>query len=46
VVAIAPDLGERYLTSVYDDDWVTARGLYPAPESDALLERREQSVLL
>jgi 2,3-diaminopropionate biosynthesis protein SbnA len=46
VVAIAPDLGERYLTSVYDDDWVTARGLYPAPESDALLERREQGVLL
>lgn len=25
-VAIAPDLGERYLETIYDDDW--ARGLY------------------
>ncbi|WP_030740916.1 2,3-diaminopropionate biosynthesis protein SbnA [Streptomyces sp. NRRL S-31] len=25
VLAIAPDLGDRYLDSVYDDDWVTAR---------------------
>lgn len=25
VVAIAPDLGDRYLDTVYNDDWVTAR---------------------
>jgi 2,3-diaminopropionate biosynthesis protein SbnA len=25
VVAISPDLGERYLQTVYDDEWVTAR---------------------
>ncbi|WP_438672333.1 2,3-diaminopropionate biosynthesis protein SbnA [Solihabitans fulvus] len=25
VVAIAPDLGERYLDTIYNDDWVTAR---------------------
>ncbi|MFC4590853.1 2,3-diaminopropionate biosynthesis protein SbnA [Sphaerisporangium corydalis] len=25
VAAIAPDLGDRYLKTVYDDDWVTAR---------------------
>lgn len=25
VVAISPDLGERYLQTVYDDDWVVAR---------------------
>ncbi|MGE5830042.1 MAG: 2,3-diaminopropionate biosynthesis protein SbnA [Micromonosporaceae bacterium] len=27
VVAIAPDLGERYLTTVYNDEWVAAHGL-------------------
>jgi len=27
VVAIAPDLGERYLSTVYDDAWVIDRGL-------------------
>ncbi|WP_236653723.1 2,3-diaminopropionate biosynthesis protein SbnA [Streptacidiphilus melanogenes] len=32
VVAIAPDLGERYLGSVYDDDWVIERGLAQALE--------------
>lgn len=25
IVAISPDLGERYLDTVYDDDWVTER---------------------
>lgn len=25
VVAIAPDLGDRYLDTIYNDDWVTAR---------------------
>lgn len=24
-VALAPDIGERYLSSIHDDDWVTAR---------------------
>jgi N-(2-amino-2-carboxyethyl)-L-glutamate synthase len=32
VVAIAPDIGERYLTSVYDDHWVVDRGLEEALE--------------
>jgi cysteine synthase A len=27
VVAISPDLGERYLSTVYDDEWVVAHGL-------------------
>lgn len=27
VVAISPDLGERYLSTVYDDEWVVSRGL-------------------
>ncbi|MCP9211173.1 2,3-diaminopropionate biosynthesis protein SbnA [Streptomyces cucumeris] len=31
VVGISPDLGERYVGTVYDDDWVTARfGSLPA----------------
>ncbi|MFJ6217109.1 2,3-diaminopropionate biosynthesis protein SbnA [Streptomyces sp. NPDC092296] len=34
VVALAPDMGERYLNSVYDDDWVAARGLDRAPDTD------------
>jgi cysteine synthase A len=35
VVAIAPDMGERYLNSVYDDDWVVSKGLERAPEASA-----------
>ncbi|HEV7823413.1 MAG TPA: 2,3-diaminopropionate biosynthesis protein SbnA [Mycobacteriales bacterium] len=27
VVAISPDLGERYTSTLYDDDWLAARGL-------------------
>lgn len=27
VVAIAPDIGERYLNSVFDDEWVNSKGL-------------------
>ncbi|MFG1650207.1 2,3-diaminopropionate biosynthesis protein SbnA [Micromonospora sp. NPDC049275] len=27
VVAISPDLGERYLESIYDDEWIANRGL-------------------
>jgi N-(2-amino-2-carboxyethyl)-L-glutamate synthase len=34
VVAISPDLGERYLGSVYDDDWVASRGLDQALSAD------------
>lgn len=34
VVAISPDLGERYLDSIYDDDWVTERfGRVPTLQS-------------
>lgn len=31
VVAIAPDLGERYLSTVYDDDWVARHELDREP---------------
>lgn len=32
VVAISPDMGERYLDTVYDDEWVTSRfGKVPSP---------------
>ena len=46
VVAIAPDLGERYLHTVYDDDWVAERGLDRAPEADARLQKGHQDVLV
>ncbi|GGO54738.1 2,3-diaminopropionate biosynthesis protein SbnA [Streptomyces lasiicapitis] len=37
VVALAPDMGERYLSSVYDDDWVAARfGIDPTHVFEAL----------
>lgn len=37
VVALAPDMGERYLSTVYDDDWVAARfGIDPTPAVEAL----------
>ncbi|KJS53887.1 2,3-diaminopropionate biosynthesis protein SbnA [Streptomyces rubellomurinus] len=35
-VAIAPDLGERYLTTIYDDTWVTDH--YGRADFDQLLE--------
>ncbi|BCJ40854.1 2,3-diaminopropionate biosynthesis protein SbnA [Actinoplanes ianthinogenes] len=35
VVAISPDLGERYLSTIYDDAWVAARGLAGAPKEAA-----------
>ncbi|MFD7292176.1 2,3-diaminopropionate biosynthesis protein SbnA [Streptomyces sp. NPDC059897] len=34
VVAISPDLGERYLDSIYDDEWV--RGHFDVSETGAL----------
>jgi len=40
VVAIAPDLGDRYLDTVYNDDWVTARF-----GSNVLMERELMSVM-
>jgi len=39
VVAIAPDLGERYLNSVYDDGWVIDRGLGRALEGEAPISK-------
>ena len=50
VVAIAPDLGERYLHSVYDDDWVAERGLDRAPQeetdTDTKAQERQRDVLV
>jgi 2,3-diaminopropionate biosynthesis protein SbnA len=50
VVAIAPDLGERYLHSVYDDGWVAERGLDRAPyeetDTDTKAEERQRDVLV
>jgi N-(2-amino-2-carboxyethyl)-L-glutamate synthase len=46
VVAIAPDLGDRYLTSVYDDGWVTERGLGQALERDDHTSREPADVLV
>jgi 2,3-diaminopropionate biosynthesis protein SbnA len=42
VVAIAPDMGERYLDSVYDDGWVAKRGLDRAPYQDAETDTKAQ----
>ena len=37
VVAIAPDMGERYLSTVYDDDWAAAHyGIEPRPPVQAV----------
>jgi cysteine synthase A len=46
VVAIAPDLGERYLNTVYDDDWVAERGLDHGSDVDAPLEEGHHDVLV
>ncbi len=50
VVAIAPDLGERYLHSVYDDDWVAERGLDRAPseetDTDTNAQEQQRDVLV
>ncbi|MCP2330562.1 MULTISPECIES: 2,3-diaminopropionate biosynthesis protein SbnA [Actinoalloteichus] len=46
VVAIAPDLGERYLDSVYDDDWVVEHGLGRALAPERPLEEGQRDVLV
>ncbi|MFF2720706.1 2,3-diaminopropionate biosynthesis protein SbnA [Streptomyces sp. NPDC058011] len=46
VVAISPDLGERYLNSVYDDAWVAERGLDKAHFDDEKLPEEELDVLV
>ncbi|MEW2069209.1 2,3-diaminopropionate biosynthesis protein SbnA [Streptomyces sp. NPDC007346] len=46
VVAISPDLGERYLNSVYDDKWVADRGLDKAHFADGQLPEEELDVLV
>ncbi|APU15459.1 2,3-diaminopropionate biosynthesis protein SbnA [Actinoalloteichus fjordicus] len=46
VVAIAPDLGERYLNSVYDDDWVIEHGLGRALAPERPLEEGQRDVLV
>ena len=35
VVAISPDLGERYLETIYDDEWIANRGLAGPSEENA-----------
>jgi cysteine synthase A len=41
VVAISPDFGERYLNTVYDDDWVRARfGAIPSYQPQSVDEDR------
>jgi cysteine synthase A len=46
VVAIAPDLGERYLNSVYDDDWVARQGLDHPSDTEAQLCEGRHDVLV
>lgn len=46
VVAIAPDLGERYLSSVYDDRWVTDCGLDRALDYRAEISEGSRDVLV
>jgi N-(2-amino-2-carboxyethyl)-L-glutamate synthase len=44
VVAISPDLGERYLSTVYDDEWVVSRGLGRALVEPVAVEEVSQRV--
>jgi N-(2-amino-2-carboxyethyl)-L-glutamate synthase len=44
VVAISPDLGDRYLSTVYDDDWVVERGLGRALKEPLAVEEVPQRV--
>jgi N-(2-amino-2-carboxyethyl)-L-glutamate synthase len=46
VVAIAPDMGDRYLSSVYDDGWVVDRGLEQALEQKAQISKGALDVLV
>jgi 2,3-diaminopropionate biosynthesis protein SbnA len=44
VVAISPDLGERYLDSIYDDDWVTERfGCIPTLATSAAADQDDSA---
>ncbi|GAA2677493.1 cysteine synthase A [Actinosynnema pretiosum] len=46
VVAISPDLGERYLDTVYNDDWVVENGLDRALGAARPLEEGQRDVLV
>jgi cysteine synthase A len=46
VVAVAPDLGDRYLSSVYDDRWVIDRGLGEALERKTQMPQGAQDVFV
>jgi N-(2-amino-2-carboxyethyl)-L-glutamate synthase len=46
VVAVAPDLGERYLNSVYDDRWVIDCGLEKALENRTRISEGSLDVLI
>jgi cysteine synthase A len=46
VVAIAPDMGERYLNSIYDDSWVVDRGLEQALEHEPQIPKGSLDVLV
>lgn len=40
IVTLICDAGDRYASTYYDDDWVTARGIDPTPYRGALSELR------
>jgi 2,3-diaminopropionate biosynthesis protein SbnA len=46
VVAIAPDIGERYLSSVYDECWVIDHGLEEALEPQVQTAKESVDVLV
>lgn len=46
VVAISPDLGERYLHSIYNDDWVMGMGLGRALIPERPSEEGQRDVLV
>jgi len=45
VVVISPDLGERYLDSIYDDDWVT-RCFGSIPDDGAIADAVADSLMI
>ena len=46
IVAISPDLGERYLDSIYNDDWVIENGLGRALAPERPQEEGQRDVLV
>nr|MDT0657166.1 2,3-diaminopropionate biosynthesis protein SbnA [Micromonospora sp. DSM 115978] len=54
IVAIAPDLGERYLSTIYNDEWVATRGLNrpgepgldPAPDTEPRVREGARNVFV